>query len=455
MTTSYTTNKRLQAPASGDLNGAWAAPVNADWNVIDAALGGHTSLSVTSQSGVVALTAPVYDASGNLTSIGTYVNPIIQVAGAFTSSSTTVNYQFPTGVGGTWYVTNSATGGGTLTFSSAGGGTTANIPAGSTVPIICDGTNVTSVSAAGSNTQVQFNNGGGLGASSFLTYTTTTSSFTASVPANSSVLTAGSVTGTITVGTVISGLTISPVTVVSFGTGTGGAGTYNINVTNGATAITGASATGVFITLTSPTFSGTLYGTAQYASYVAGTTSTPVGYLNVPQTTSTSVSSATDGEHVYTASNITITGSKFAVGDCFLVVNSGSSPLYLIPGASTTLQLAASTSAAAQNLAAGFTNGSANITGSNLPPVGTPVQFSTTGTLPTGFSTNTTYFVVSNTSNTTVTVSATQGGTAITATSAGTGSQTLISLRTVSAYGQAVVLCTGSNAFYVSGQGAS
>ena len=262
MTTSYTTNKRLQAPASGDLNGAWAAPVNADWNVIDAALGGHTSLSVTSQSGVVALTAPVYDASGNLTSIGTYVNPIIQVAGAFTSSSTTVNYQFPTGVGGSWYVTNSATGGGTLTFSSAGGGTTANIPAGSTVPIICDGTNVTSVSAAGSNTQVQFNNGGGLGASSFLTYTTTTSSFTASVPANSSVLTAGSVTGTITVGTVISGLTISPVTVVSFGTGTGGAGTYNINVTNGATAITGSSATGVFITLTSPTFSGTLYGTA-------------------------------------------------------------------------------------------------------------------------------------------------------------------------------------------------
>jgi hypothetical protein len=74
----------------------------------------------------------------------------------------------------------------------------------------------------------------------------------------------------------------------------------------------------------------------------------------------------------------------------------------------------------------GFTNGSANITGTNLPAVGTLVQFATTGSLPTNFVTGTTYYVVSNTSGTTITVSSILGGTAIVAGSAGSGTQTLI-----------------------------
>jgi hypothetical protein len=56
------------------------------------------------------------------------------------------------------------------------------------------------------------------------------------------------------------------------------------------------------------------------------------------------------------------------------------------------------------------------------PPVGTPVQFTTTGTLPTGFSLNTTYYVISVSSNT-CQVSTTQGGSATTYTN-GTGSGT-------------------------------
>lgn len=74
----------------------------------------------------------------------------------------------------------------------------------------------------------------------------------------------------------------------------------------------------------------------------------------------------------------------------------------------------------------GFTNGSANITGTGLPAVNSPVQFTTTGTLPTNFALATTYYVVSNTSGgTIVTVSATLGGTAIVAGSAGTGTHTM------------------------------
>jgi hypothetical protein len=75
----------------------------------------------------------------------------------------------------------------------------------------------------------------------------------------------------------------------------------------------------------------------------------------------------------------------------------------------------------------GFTNGSSNITGTGLPPAGTPVQFTTTGTLPTNFALATTYYVVYNSGGTTVRVAATIGGTAIVAGSAGTGPHTMTS----------------------------
>ncbi len=45
------------------------------------------------------------------------------------------------------------------------------------------------------------------------------------------------------------------------------------------------------------------------------------------------------------------------------------------------------------------------------PVVGQPVQFTTTGTLPTGLSTNTTYYVISTSTNT-CQFSTTQGGSA-------------------------------------------
>lgn len=72
-----------------------------------------------------------------------------------------------------------------------------------------------------------------------------------------------------------------------------------------------------------------------------------------------------------------------------------------------------------------FTNGSADITGTGLPAVGTPVQFATTGALPTNFTTSTIYYVVSNTSGTTIQVAVIPNGTAIVAGSAGSGVQTL------------------------------
>lgn len=77
-----------------------------------------------------------------------------------------------------------------------------------------------------------------------------------------------------------------------------------------------------------------------------------------------------------------------------------------------------------------FTNGSANIASTdNIPGVGSAIQFSTSGTLPTNFSTGTTYYIISSVtvgSTTTITVSATSSGVAIVAGSAGSGTHNLL-----------------------------
>lgn len=68
------------------------------------------------------------------------------------------------------------------------------------------------------------------------------------------------------------------------------------------------------------------------------------------------------------------------------------------------------------------------------PAVGQPVQFTTTGTLPTGFSLNTTYYVRSVSSNT-CQVSTTQGGSATTYTNGtGSGTHTAVTQRPFNSY---------------------
>lgn len=76
-----------------------------------------------------------------------------------------------------------------------------------------------------------------------------------------------------------------------------------------------------------------------------------------------------------------------------------------------------------------FTNGSAVITFTNTFVAGQGVQFKTTGTLPTNFAINTTYYVIATgLSGSQFEVSATLGGSAITAGSAGSGTQSVLIL---------------------------
>ena len=127
MTSSYTTNKNIEKPANGDYNNTWSVPVNSDWDIIDRAFGGTTSLNAVGASGVVTLTYTQYQA------------PIIAITGTLTAN---VNYQLPAGVGGYFYIFNNTSGAFSVLFSSAGGGSTVTLPQGYTVSAISDGTNI-------------------------------------------------------------------------------------------------------------------------------------------------------------------------------------------------------------------------------------------------------------------------------------------------------------------------
>jgi hypothetical protein len=127
MASSYTTNKNIEKPANGDYNNTWSVPVNNDWDIIDRAFGGTTSLNAVGASGTLTLTTSQYQA------------PIIAITGTLTAN---VNYQLPSGIGGFWYIFNNTSGAFSILFSSAGGGSTVTLPQGYTVAVISDGTNI-------------------------------------------------------------------------------------------------------------------------------------------------------------------------------------------------------------------------------------------------------------------------------------------------------------------------
>ena len=130
MTSTFTTNKYIEQPASGDYASGWATPVNNDWAAIDTAFGGSSSVSVTGASGTVTWTT---------SNIALYRPLTIVFTGTLSAN---VVYQLPSGVGGQWVVYNNTSGSYTLTFGSAGGGSNVIIPSSTRVYVSCDGTNV-------------------------------------------------------------------------------------------------------------------------------------------------------------------------------------------------------------------------------------------------------------------------------------------------------------------------
>jgi hypothetical protein len=125
MTSTFSTNKSLELPANGDYVNTWNIPVNGDMSIIDAALGGTTSLNAS--SGSVTLTATQYQ------------KMILNVTGSIAAN---VTYTIPSGVGGQWVVKNLTTGGYSVVIASAGGGSSSTVANNVVATVVCDGTNV-------------------------------------------------------------------------------------------------------------------------------------------------------------------------------------------------------------------------------------------------------------------------------------------------------------------------
>jgi hypothetical protein len=152
-----TTNKGLSEPANGSLN--WDTPLNANFDIIDAAMGGVTTIDVTSVgTGAVTLTTTQYQ------------KLIIAFTGTLTAN---VTYQVPALVGGQWIVSNAATGAYTVTLKVATG-TGVVIAASSRTTVYSDGTNIyqssTPTATAGSDKQVIYNSSGSYAGSANLTF---------------------------------------------------------------------------------------------------------------------------------------------------------------------------------------------------------------------------------------------------------------------------------------------
>lgn len=165
-----TTNKSLNDPAAGDLN--WNVPLNANFDILDAALGGVTTIDVTGVTATpVALTASQYQ------------KLIIAFTGTLTAN---VTYKIPNGVGGQWILTNAATGAYTITFTNVAATTTVLVPASITgVTAYSNGTNLYLTGGGGAT-------GGGSDQVFFQNSQTVTTSY--SIPSGKNAMTAGPIT---------------------------------------------------------------------------------------------------------------------------------------------------------------------------------------------------------------------------------------------------------------------
>ncbi len=160
----------LTLPATGTLSGQWGDTVNnAISQIIDVAVAGTQTIS-TDADITLTVTTGTYASTG-LTGNSSQYAVILWTAGGTATRTITVPAQSKT------YVVINKTSSTQSIIIQGTTGTGVTVAAGTRAIVAWDGTNFVNVgggSAAGSNTQVQFNSSGAFGASSNLTWNGTT-----------------------------------------------------------------------------------------------------------------------------------------------------------------------------------------------------------------------------------------------------------------------------------------
>lgn len=168
---STTVNKVIEKPANGSNTDVWDVPVNANFDIIDQAFGGVTSLNATGGSATLTATQ--------------YRSLILSISGAISAG---VTYTIPSGKGGQWIVRNTTTdssgGPHSITIASGGGGTSLVIPRTGVTTIFSDGTNILAAPIGGAAGQVIYNSAGAFAGSTNMTFDGTTLTANAIVSQN-------------------------------------------------------------------------------------------------------------------------------------------------------------------------------------------------------------------------------------------------------------------------------
>jgi hypothetical protein len=248
MASTFTTNKNLEEPGTGDTN--WNTPLNNNFTTIDKAFGSFVSIATT--TGNYALV------TADLQNMCFKSN-----TSAFTGN---VTYTIPAGIKGQWVVINQSAAS-AFTLSIVCGASSVVVDNGKTRSIYCDGSSVfyaDSPTAAGSDTQIIYNSAGTLTGSSNLTFNG------AAVSVGGSTATTGaSCSGTTATVTFSNGQTIPVGSVVTI-TGVTPTG-YNGSWTTTGTATLNQVQFTVPSTLTSQTVAGTLsYGNLNLGGNLIG-----------------------------------------------------------------------------------------------------------------------------------------------------------------------------------------
>lgn len=248
MASTFTTNKNLEEPGTGDTN--WNTPLNNNFTTIDKAFGSFVSIPTT---------------TGNYPLVTADLQNMCWKSNtsAFTGN---VTYTIPNGIKGQWVVINQSAAS-AFTLSVVCGASSILVDNGKTRSIYCDGASVfyaDSPASAGSNTQVIYNSSGTLTGSNSLTFDGAAVSV-----GGSTATTNASCAGTTATVTFSNGQTIpvgSVVTIIGV-TPTGYNGSW---VTTGTATLNQVQFT-VPSTLTSQTVAGTLsYGNLNLGGYNIG-----------------------------------------------------------------------------------------------------------------------------------------------------------------------------------------